>query len=191
MLNALERPSLGIPNYNHWFFLEVNPKRRDDALYCLKALPFDYAATVLENLKRLFQPSTEWHPFDKSDKSPHYQHRQVLGGYESFYNAAVHGFPLAPVGLYAFLPFACVWAFFRARAMVRADSPGSSARGALLYCCLFQIAFVVPPSILFAFGEAPRYRYAIEAMIWLVAALAVARAWARVRDRARIRLAAR
>jgi hypothetical protein len=189
MMNELERPSLGASNYNHWFFLEVNPNRRDDAVYCLKLRPYDYAATVLENLKRLFQPTTEWHPLDKSDKSPHHQHRRVLGAYETFYNSVVHGFPAAPVGLYAFLPIAWIWAFLNARALLRTHIDGLRARGALIYVCLFQIAFVVPPSILFAFGEAPRYRYAIEPMIWLIAGMAVARGWVRMRDRLRVQSA--
>ena len=44
----------------------------------------------------MFTPSTEWHPLDKTDASPHHQHRQVLGRYEAIYNRVVHGFPVAP-----------------------------------------------------------------------------------------------
>src|SRR5258708_454412 len=66
LMNELERPTVGAPNYNHWWFLEINPIRRDDALYCLKARPLAYAADVLENAKRFFAPTTEWHPLDKT-----------------------------------------------------------------------------------------------------------------------------
>ena len=72
--------------------LEVNRRRRADALYYLQARPLDYAATVLEGVKDMFTPSTEWHPLDKTDASPHRQHREVLGRYEAFANRVMHGF---------------------------------------------------------------------------------------------------
>lgn len=43
-----------------------------------------------------------WHPRDGTRKSPHFQHREVLGSYETWYNRIVHGFPIALVGLYCF-----------------------------------------------------------------------------------------
>jgi hypothetical protein len=185
MMNLIDRPTIWAPNYNHWFFLEVNPKRRDDAIAYLKAHPLQYAGTVLESLKRFFQPSSEWHPLDKTDKTPHLQHRQVLGRYERFYNAAVHGLP-APVGFYALLPFAYAWGVARTRSLLRAQTAGATAQGIVLLTCLFQIAFVLASSILFTFGDMPRYRYEIESLIWLVAALAVADLVARMqRVRAR------
>jgi len=200
MLNMLERPSLASPNFNHWFFLEVNPRRRADALHCLWARPGDYVATALENLKRLFQPSTEWHPRDKTPASPHHQNRQVLGRYEALYNGVIHGFPVAPVGLYLLLPLAYAWALGRAKELVRSrDDPGKSpagdaaaspagdpdttARGWLLYFCLVQIGFVVAASTLFSFAETSRYRYEVESLIWLVATLFVASLSGRIRAR--------
>jgi hypothetical protein len=173
MMNLVDRPTVWAPNYNHWFFLEVNPKRRDDAITYLKVHPREYVSTVFESLKRFFQPSTEWHPLDKTNKTPHLQHRQVLGGYERFYNAVVHGLP-EPVGLYALLPFAYAWGVARARSLLRARTAETTAQGALLLSCLFQIAFVVASCILFTFGDMPRYRYEIESLIWLVMTLAIA-----------------
>lgn len=98
-LNLLERPSVNAANYNHWFFLEVNPRRRADAFYYVQSRPLDYAATALRGLRDVFTPSTEWHPLDKTAESPHVQHRQVLGRFEALYNRLVHGLPVAPVGL--------------------------------------------------------------------------------------------
>jgi hypothetical protein len=181
MMNLVDRPTVWAPNYNHWFFLEVNPKRRNDAIIYLKEHPLEYASTVLESLKRFFQPSSEWHPLDKTNHSPHLQHRQALGGYERFYNAVVHGLP-APVGLYALLPLAYAWGALRVRSLLRARTAEATARGALLLNCLFQIAFVLASSILFTFGDMSRYRYEIESLIWLVAALAVADGVARLRS---------
>jgi hypothetical protein len=180
MMNLIDRPTVWAPNYNHWFFLEVNPKRRDDAVAYLKTHPGEYASTVLESLERFFQPSTEWHPLDKTNKTPHLQHRQVLGAYERFYNTVVHGLP-APVGLYALLPFVCAWGVLRTRSLLRTRTPETHAQGALLLNCLFQIAFVLASCILFTFGDMPRYRYEIESLVWLVAALAVADVVARVK----------
>src|SRR5882724_4990158 len=100
MLNHLDRPSIGRPNFNHWFYLQINPQRRRDALRCLAARPGAYAGSVLVNLEGFFSPSTQWHPWDGTERSPHAQHRQVLGRYESAYNTAVHRLPIAPVGFY-------------------------------------------------------------------------------------------
>ncbi len=128
-LNLLERPSVNAANYNHWFFLEVNPRRQADAFYYVRTRPMDYIATVLEGLGGIFTPSTEWHPRDKTDGSPHRQHRQVLGRYEAFYNRFVHGFPVARIGLYACLPLVGVWTFRRAWSLTRTVDPDSTARG--------------------------------------------------------------
>src|SRR5262249_51059609 len=97
MLNQLERPSIARPNFNHWFYLRVNPQRQKDALACLRARPGQYVHSVALNLVGFFSPSTEWHAWDRTPRSPHVQHRQVLGGYEAAWNAAVHRFPFAPV----------------------------------------------------------------------------------------------
>ena len=101
----------------------------------------------------------------------------MLGRYEAFYNRFVHGFPVAPIGLYAFLPLVVVWTFRRAWSLTRTGDTDSTARGALLFFCLFQIAFVVAASSLFTFRESARYRYQIEPMIWLTTALSVASLW--------------
>jgi hypothetical protein len=179
-MNELERPTVGVPNYDHWWFLEVNPIRREDATRYLKARPLAYARDVLDNTVHFFGRSTEWHPFDSTDKSPHWQHRQVLGGWETFYNGIVHGFPLPPVGLYAFLPIACAWAIARARSLVRAGRREEVALGALFLCSVFQIVYVLATSTLFTYAEMPRYRYEVESLIWVVTAPAAAAlvAWA-------------
>ena len=186
-LNLLERPSVKAPNYNHWFFLEVNRRRRDDAWYYVQARPLDYAANVVEGFRDMFTPSTEWHPLDTTDESPHRLHRQVLGRYEAFYNLVVHGFPVAPVGLYAFFPLTVAWTFRRARSLTRTGDTNARARGALLCLCLFQIGFVVAASSLFTFREAARYRYQIEWMIWLMTALSVVSLWRSLVGRVRWR----
>lgn len=185
-LNRLERPSVKAVNYNHWLFLEVNRRRRADALYYVRARPLDYAANVLEGLKDMFTPSTRWHPLDDTDQSPHYKHRQVLGRYEAFYNRLVHGFPVSPVGLYAFLPLVLVWTFKRARSLVRTGGTDATARGSLLCFCLFQIGFVVAASSLFTFRESARYRYQVEAMMWLMTALCLFSLWRSLVDRVRL-----
>jgi hypothetical protein len=104
-LSELDRPSLGKPNYNHWFFFEVNLRRRDDAFYYLKERPFEYLRTVLKrSLPQAFSPSTGWHPSRGTPDSPHYGHRQVLGRYEDAFNRIVHYAILPPVGVYVLLP---------------------------------------------------------------------------------------
>ena len=176
MLNRLDRPSIARPNFNHWFYLTVNPQRQRDALVCLRARPADYARSVLLNLKGFFSPSTRWHPWDWTERSPHHQHRQVLGGYEGAYNAVVHRFPFSPVGLYALLlPLPLAWAMRHARSLGRAAVARARAQGALLAYCLLQVGYVIGASIFLTFGETARYRFMIEPMLWLIVALGVRR----------------
>jgi hypothetical protein len=185
MMNTLERPSSGAPNFNHWFFLEVQRQRRADALYYLKERPLEYAGTVLEGVKLMFQPSTEWHPNDQAVGAPHFQHRQVLGRYEHLYNRLVHGFPFAPVGLYVFLPLSYLWALATFWSHLRSRTPERLPGAAVLCFCLIQIGFVVLTCSLFTFRESARYRYEIEPMIWLIVGSSMAWVWARTMGRLR------
>lgn len=180
-MNALERPSIGIANYNHWFFLEVDRKRRADTAYYLKERTGDYLATALHNLKWFLAPSTEWHPHDTEPTSPHYQHRQILGGYERAYNGLIHGFPFSPIGLYILVPFVCAWSFIRAWDLARIQTPQANAERSLFYFCLVQIAFVTATSCLFTFGETSRYRYDVEPLLFLLVAAACRRVAFRAR----------
>jgi hypothetical protein len=186
MMNTLERPSLGAPNFNHWFLLEVQRQRRADALYYLKARPLEYATTVLEGVELMFQPSTEWHPNDRDASGAHYQHRQVLGPYEHLYNRLVHGFPFAPVGLYVFLPLSYLWAIGALCSLLRSRAPNKMPHAGLLCFCIIQIGFVVVTCSLFTFRESARYRYEIEPMIWLIVASSVGWLWARTIGRLRM-----
>lgn len=172
-LTALDKPSYRSANFNHWVFLHVNRHRRDDALACIAARPSEYARTVWAGLAQLFGPSTRWHPRDAQAGSAHAEHRRVLGSFENPYNAVVHAFPLAPVGLYLLLPGPLVWATRRAFVLARSGSVVKRARAALLAFLVLQIVYLVVTSALFTIGESARYRYQIEALIWLLCALAV------------------
>ena len=174
-LDQRERPSIDQPNFNHWFYLDVNPQRARDAMTYLRARPAEYAQSVLFNLAAFFSPSTEWHPWDGTPRSPHAQHRQVLGRYEAAWNAIVHRLPFAPVGLYALLPLPLAWAVAHARRLGRAASPAARARGALVAYCLVQIGYVVAASVFLTYLEMARYRFPIEAMLWFIVALAIRR----------------
>jgi hypothetical protein len=172
--NELVRPSIGEGNYNHGLFLEVNEARRKDVAYYLATRPMDYLQRALtKNLPGLFYPTTHWHPGDKRPDSPHAQHRQLLGGYERWYDRVVHSWPLPGVGLYVFLPPFLVWATVSVWARLRANDASVRASGALLGFCLLQILFVVSASSLFTAWETARYRYAIEPCIWVVVAVAL------------------
>jgi hypothetical protein len=171
-LERLERPSVHAPNYNHWLLLEVNQRRLRDARVYLRERPFDYARTVFENVVQMFSPSTEWYPIQGA-VSPHHEHRKVLGGYETVYNQLVHQTFAAPVGFYVLLPLVLFLALRRARGLSRSWSSAAAARGHLVYFCAAQIIFVVAVSSLATRGEASRFRYQIEAPIWLLTVFAV------------------
>jgi hypothetical protein len=172
-LGALERPTVRAPNFNHWFFLEVDEHRKADALYYVRHRPLDYAGSVVRNVVQLLGPTTRWHPHDATPRSPHHQHRQVLGWFEKTFNGVVHELLLAPVGLYALLPFALIVATRRARRLLAGGGPRARPLAGLIGFAVFQVVFVILVSALVNYGEAARYRYQVEAIIWLVGASAV------------------
>lgn len=182
-LTDLDRPTVHAPNFNHWVILEANRGRNADALYYLRTQPLEYVTTALEGLRDFFSASTEWHPYTGTERSPHFQHRQVLGGYESSINRLVHGFP-APVGFYALLPLVMIWTAFEAWRLGRSGDVTLKARGAVLGLCLLNIAYVVGISSAFTFLEESRYRYQVESLIWVTTALAIVSLWDRIGLRA-------
>lgn len=173
-LTRLEHPNAPAPNFNHWWLLEVHRARRADVLYYLRDRPLDYARNVAAGLRDLFGPSTAWHPRDGTPASPHFQHQQVLGGYEAWFNRLLHSLPVAPIGLYIFLPIIVVWALALAWKLLRASGPANRARAALLIFCVFQIVYVVAASSMLTFLESARYRFQIEWAIWLITAACIA-----------------
>jgi hypothetical protein len=180
----LERPSVKAPNYNHWFFLDVNEARRKDASYCLHQRPWQYVRTVLTiTLPQAFSPSTWWHPRSGTARSPHAQHRQVLGGYEDLYNGAMHGFPARPYGVYALLPFWLGWVAVQGSRRLKKGDEAERLRAALLLLCAVQITYLIAITALLTFGENARYRYIVEPFIWVVALAATLdmAAWIRAR----------
>lgn len=168
---GLERPTQRAPNFNHWFFLSVNDKRRADARYCLSQRPWEYARNVLERaLPQAFSPSTRWHPKTGTPASPHAQHRRVLGAWEDAYNRLVHEFPVRPYGLYVFLPPCLVWVLIQSCRRLRSGSGATRALGALTGSCAIQILYLVAITALLTYGENARYRYIVEPFIWVVVA---------------------
>src|SRR4029450_7462369 len=104
----------------------------------------------------------------------------VLGRYESIVNRLVHGFPVAPVGLYAFLPLVMIWTARRAWRLLQSSDATAMAQGAVLGLCLLNIAYVVGVSSGFTFLEESRYRYQVESLIWVTTALCIVTLWSRV-----------
>jgi len=170
VLDALERPSVGAPNYNHWVMIPAMAQRQADALEYVRERPLAYLGTALRGFRQVFGPATEWHPKNGKPGSAHYEHQQVLGGYARIYNGVVHAGP----GLYALLPLPLAWALRRLVGRFRSRVRSEQARAAVLAFALAQIGYVVVTSSLFTIGESARYRHQIEALIWLVAALALA-----------------
>jgi hypothetical protein len=182
-LTRLEHPSVDAADFNHWVLLEVHRARRQDVLHYLRARPWGYVQNVVNGLRDLFRPSTEWHPRTGTDLSPHAQHRRVLGAYERGHNGLVHRFPIAPFGLYAFLPLVWLWGLWQAVGLVRRGRSEDRARGALLLFCLFQILYVIAASSMLTFLEESRYRFQVEPMIWLVTTLCVTTVYGHLSNR--------
>jgi hypothetical protein len=175
-LTRLEHREVSAANFNHWWLLEVHRARRADVLYFLRDRPLDYVRNAAAGLGEMFGPSTAWHPRDGTPASPHYQHQQVLGRYEAWFNRLLHSVPVAQIGLYIFLPVVLVWTIALAWRLARAGDPASRARGALLFFCVFQIVYVVAASTMLTFLESARYRFQVEWAIWLITAVCISRA---------------
>ena len=158
------------PNFNHWVILEANRQRNADAWFYLRTQPLDYATNVLRGLRDLFTPSTEWHPYTGTERSPHYEHRVSSVATRTSSIASSIGFPVQPVGLYALLPVVMIWTARRAWQLVRSDRCRDMARGAMLWLCLVNITFVVGISSAVTYLESSRYRYQVESLIWVTTA---------------------
>jgi hypothetical protein len=174
VMTRLDRPSVHAPNFNHWAMLGANRQRTSDAWRYVSREPLAYLATATRGLRDLFSPTTEWHPYTGTEKSPHHGHRRVLGAYEDAVNGVVHGFPLGPVGLYALLPMAVAWTGVYGYRLRRAADETARARGALLWLCLLNVVYVVAASSAFTFLESSRYRFQIEPLIWVMATASIA-----------------
>ena len=177
-LTRLEHREVRAANFNHWWLLEVHRARRADVMYYLRDRPREYLRNVAIGLRDMLGPSTAWHPRE-GPASPHYQHQQVLGGYEAWFNRLFHTVPVAPIGFYTFLPVILVWAIGRGWRLVRTDDPAGRASGALLLFCAFQIVYIVAASTMLTFLESARYRFQVEWAIWLITAACVASLWSR------------
>jgi hypothetical protein len=180
-LTRLEHQALPVPNFNHWWLLDVHRARRADVWHYLRARPLDYVRHVAVGVRDLFGPTTTWHPRDGTPHSPHASHRQVLGGYERVFNGIMHGWPLAPFGLYMFLPVPLIWACVHARRHWKDDNAAVRGRAALLVFCVFQIVYVIAASSMLTYLEMPRYRFQVEWAIWVVSAAAITQIFCRLR----------
>jgi len=176
-VTRLEHVEVRAPNFNHWWLIEVHRARRADVRRYFQERWFDYPVNVLRGLRDFFGPSTAWHPRAGTPDAPHAGHRQVLGGYEAAYNRVLHAFPLAPVGLYVCLPAVWLWAVWRARVLWREADVNTRARGAVLALCAFQVLYVTATSTMLTFLESSRYRFQVEPLIWVLAAVCVAGVW--------------
>lgn len=174
-LTRLEHRGVNAPNFNHWWLLDVHRARRADAFEYLRDRPLAYMRTVASGLRDMFGPSTGWHPRDGTPASPHFQHQQVLGRYEAWFNRLVHTVPVSPIGLYTLVPVILVWASVLAWRLVRAGDPARRARGALLIFCVVQIGYVVAASTMLTSLESARYRFQVEWAIWLLTAACLCR----------------
>lgn len=170
-VTRLDHPTVGAPNFNHWFILEAHRARRHDVTAYLRARPIEYLRTTWTGLRDLLGPTTEWHPRTGTQASPHTGHRAVLGSYVDVYNLALHRWPFPPVGAYVVLPLLLVGSAWRAWEAWRGGTPAERARASLLVFCLFQIVFVIGVSSMATFLESSRYRFQIEPFLWVLAAL--------------------
>lgn len=166
-----KRRANGEPNYNHYGFIEVSKLRMQDDRYVMRERPRDYARTVLEGYVDYFRPTTRWHPFD-AKRSPHNANRVHLAPWENAYNTAVHTLPFAPAGLYAPLLALLFYALGLALVRLWRARLEGCVEEKLVLVMIASALYVPVLSCLVTIGELERYRFMVEAFMWICAAWA-------------------
>jgi hypothetical protein len=174
VLDRLEHAE-GMPNFNHWAYIELSRLRMADDRYYLSQRRREYLETVVAGVVDYFGPTTRWHPLDPTG-SPHREIRETLEPWENLYNRAVHGGRFGPFGRYLILVGFIVYGVGAAlRAAWRQRFKGCLEEKVVLFlafCC-----FYVPGlSCLVEIGELERYRFTVEAFMWIVGLWGVRRA---------------
>jgi hypothetical protein len=171
VLDRMQRHN-GQANFNHWSYAELSKLRMADNRYFLAHHRARYLQTVRQGWVDYFRPTTRWHPHD-AEASPHRDNRRVLGPWENFYNAALHSFPLPPFGLYALLLVAIGYTTGRALRLLWQRRLHSCLPEKLALFMAFNCLYVPALSCLVTIGELERYRFMVEAFMWVLAAAAV------------------
>lgn len=170
VVTRLEHESVRAPNFNHWFLLRVHEARRADVRTALAVAPDRYLRAIGQGLRAFFGPTTAWHPRARTPASPHAAHRAVLGAYDAWHSHLVHGFPWAPVGVYALLPL--MWLVQARRVWTwRPLTPDERAQRALVGLSLFLVLYTTVASTMLTYFEWSRYRFQVEPFIWLLAGI--------------------
>lgn len=175
VLDRLDRAG-DIPNYNHWSYLEVSKLRVKDNRYYLSRYPWRYLRTVKDGYVDYFRPTTRWHPQDET-ASPHLENRAVIGRFERAYNRFVHSRVLPPFGLYVpLLAFLFYGTAVALGTVWRRRFEGCLEEQLILFMafCSFYVPLL---SCLVTIGELERYRFMVEAFMWIVALWAARRAF--------------
>jgi hypothetical protein len=154
------------PNYNHWAYLSVAKLRMAACMQYIAEHPGRYLGTVGKSLLKFFGPTSHWHPHDK-DNGPHVQNRLAYGTWEEVYNTLMHGFP-RPIGAYCLIlpliAFTCRGALVNV--VSQRGRAGSWAQLTLFMA--FTCVWVTLLGCLVTTTELPRYRLAIEALLWVL-----------------------
>jgi hypothetical protein len=164
-LDQLEK-STGGGNFNHWIFLELTKIHLQDGLFGLKYDIPAYLRSVLRTSIEHFLPTTTWHPRD-AEGSPHLINRQILGQYEQSYNTIVHTWPVRGLGLYVILVTFCIGGFLYA--VIRWFRDKAGVMEYLILFSGFNSLFILSVGSVFEYGEAERFRYSFEALLWITA----------------------
>ena len=131
--------------------------------------------TVRQGYVDYFRPTTRWHPSDEK-RSPHRANRAHLEPWENAYNAALHTFPFPPFGLYTLmLPLLFYALGLSLLRLWRARLDGC-IQEKLIVVMIANALYVPVLSCLVTIGELERYRFMVEAFMWIAAAWAVQQA---------------
>jgi hypothetical protein len=119
-----------------------------------------------------FRPTSRWHPRDP-DGSPHRHNRALLGTWEDLYTALLHRFPVRPFGIYLLLVAAFVHRVWSAFATVRRSKHRARAQEKVVLFMALNCAYVPAVSCLLTIGELERFRFMVEALMWIVGTAAL------------------
>jgi len=176
----------GEVNYNHLGLIRVSKKLMRGNRYYLKHRRADYLRTVRKGVRDYFNPTTRWHPHDP-EGSPHKEQRKLLEPWEDLYNRVFHQLFAPPYGLYLLLFPLMVFALGSAfLTLWRGRLEGHEA-DKLVVLLAMNVVYVPLLSCLVTIGELERYRFLVEAPMWLLALRGGVLLAQGVRTRARVR----
>lgn len=155
------RKPKGDLNLHHLAYVGISKALGRDALVVMRRAPGVYISAAGRACRRFLEPSSGWHPLERNLRH--------IRRYDAVHRALFHFPGFGRSGIYLLLlPFALIWGA-RAAARRAVDRAAALTLGFMVA----TIAYVTLTGCLLEPQENMRFRFMIEAFLWVVVALGV------------------